>query len=93
MNSLFTRIFRNREQPPYWLARFIILRLLGAVYAVAFLVAVNQALPLIGSTGLTPVDSFLHLIINTVGSPGAGFIRLPSIFWFVHTDCALQTVA
>ncbi|MBX6326637.1 MAG: hypothetical protein IRY93_11440, partial [Chthoniobacterales bacterium] len=30
----------------YWLTRFVILRLLGFVYAVAFLVAANQLVPL-----------------------------------------------
>ncbi len=46
----------------YWLTRFMILRLLGAVYAVAFLVAINQILPLIGSNGLTPVDIYLSRV-------------------------------
>ena len=35
--------------PTYWLTRFVILRLLGIVYAVAFLVAINQIVPLIGA--------------------------------------------
>ena len=43
----------------YWLTRFIILRLLGFIYAIAFLVAANQILPLIGSDGLLPVGNFL----------------------------------
>ncbi len=41
--------------PSYWLTRFMILRLLGVVYAVAFLVAINQIVPLIGDDGLLPV--------------------------------------
>ena len=50
-------VFRIRENPPtYWLTRFMILRLLGVVYAVAFLVAINQIVPLIGSNGLLPLD-------------------------------------
>lgn len=35
--------------PTYWLTRFVILRLQGAMYAIAFLVAINQVVPLIGS--------------------------------------------
>ncbi|SPE52690.1 hypothetical protein SBV1_1570060 [Verrucomicrobia bacterium] len=46
----------------YWLARFAILRLLGAVYAVAFLAAATQVLPLIGSHGLLPLDNYLSRI-------------------------------
>ena len=44
----------------YWLTRFVILRLLGFVYAVAFLVAAKQLVPLIGEHGLTPATHFLN---------------------------------
>jgi hypothetical protein len=79
--------------PTYWLTRFVILRLLGAVYAVAFLVAANQILPLIGSDGLLPVGAFLARVREGLGSTGAGFSRLPSLFWFAHSDAALLAVA
>jgi hypothetical protein len=79
--------------PAYWLTRFMILRLLGVVYAVAFLVAINQIVPLIGSDGLLPIGIFLKQVTNALGSTGAGFRRLPSIFWFVHSDNALRTAA
>jgi len=69
------------------------LRLLGFVYAVAFFVAAKQILPLIGSDGLLPVDSFLERVENTLGSPTAGFVRLPSLFWFAHSDAILQLAA
>jgi hypothetical protein len=77
----------------YWLTRFMILRLLGLVYAVAFLVAVNQILPLVGSDGLLPVGSFLERVAGALGSRGAGALRLPSLFWLVHSDAALLGVA
>jgi len=41
------------------LTRFVILRLLGCVYAVAFFTTAKQILPLIGSHVLLPVKSFL----------------------------------
>lgn len=69
----------------------MILRLLGVIYAVAFLVAINQIIPLIGSEGLLPLPYYLKYISSTLGSDGAGFIRLPSIFWFWNTDTALIT--
>ncbi|MDN3654268.1 lipase maturation factor family protein [Ferruginibacter paludis] len=78
--------------PTYWLTRFMILRLLGAVYAIAFLVAVNQIIPLIGKDGLTPVDSYLQQISHSLGKAG-GFLRLPSIFWFGHSDAMLLMVS
>src|SRR5437899_9873972 len=77
----------------YWLTRFAILRLLGGVYAVAFFVAAQQILPLIGSHGLLPADSYLARVAQALGSPAAGFFRLPSLFWFAHSDAVLQTAA
>ncbi len=49
-------------RPSYYLTRFLILRLLGAIYAIAFLAAINQVLPLIGSNGLLPVGAYLQRI-------------------------------
>ena len=82
-----------QSKPTYWLTRFFILRLLGCVYAVAFLAAAKQILPLIGSHGLLPADLFLERVHSALGSTFAGFIRLPSIFWFGHPDVWLQAVA
>jgi hypothetical protein len=79
--------------PTYWLTRFVILRLLGVIYAIAFLVAINQVLPLIGSNGLTPVGLYLKRVSAALGSDTAGFLRLPSLFWFGHSDAVLLAVA
>ena len=81
------------KRPTYWLTRFVILRLLGAVYAVGFLVAIHQVIPLIGSDGLLPVGIYLRRVTEILGSTSAGFTRLPSIFWFGHSDSALLWVA
>jgi hypothetical protein len=92
MNS-FQRSHSPGNRPTYWLTRFIILRLLGAIYAVAFLVAINQIIPLIGANGLLPVGIFLQRVREALGSSGAGFVRLPSLFWFDHSDAMLLTTA
>nr|WP_222841302.1 lipase maturation factor family protein [Hymenobacter sp. BT188] len=85
---------RAPDSPPsYWLTRFVLLRLLGALYAVAFLVAINQIIPLIGSNGLLPVGLYLERVSEALGSNTAGFLRLPSLFWLWHSDGALLTVA
>src|SRR6266478_3565665 len=73
----------------YWLTRFVILRLLGFVYAIAFLVAANQLVPLIGEHGLTPARDFLNVIQTQLGSGGAGMLRIPTLFWFGISDNAL----
>ena len=93
MDSEFQRIPVAVSAPPtYWLTRFVILRLLGVIYAVAFLVAVNQVVPLIGSDGLLPAGIYLKQVSDAIG-PIDGFVRLPSLFWFGHSDAALLTVA
>ena len=68
INSSASIFRQNDAGPSYWLTRFMILRLLGLVYAVAFLVAINQAVPLIGAHGLLPLDSYFRQINNALGS-------------------------
>src|SRR5262245_3463968 len=82
-----------RSPDSYWLTRFVILRLLGGVYAVAFFIAARQILPLIGSHGLLPLDLFLAQVQRALGSSAAGFLRLPSLFWVGHSDAVLQLAA
>ena len=94
INTKFPSGSSAQNNPPtYWLTRFMILRLLGIIYALAFLVAINEIIPLIGSDGLTPVSIFLKEVGKSLGSTSSGFMRLPSIFWFTHSDSALLTVA
>jgi hypothetical protein len=80
------------DRPTYWLTRFLILRLLGAVYAVAFLATILQIIPLIGEHGLTPVNIFVQRITENIGVTSA-FFKLPSFFWIDHSDTALLTLA
>src|SRR6266704_1848926 len=74
----------------YWLTRFVILRLLGFVYAVAFLVAAKQVVPLIGENGLMPATHFLNMVQTQLGSRSAGMLRVPTLFWFGISDDALS---
>ena len=78
---------------PYWLTRFLILRLLGLVYLVAFLVLVNQIVPLVGQGGLLPATSFLDRVAEHTGSRWQGFLVLPSVFWAGAPDGALTVLA
>src|SRR5262249_23921291 len=81
------------DRGSYWLTRFLILRLLGIVYAIAFLVAANQILPLIGSHGLLPLDNFAGQVRSALGGSLGAFVRLPSIFWVNDSDTALLVTA
>jgi hypothetical protein len=82
-----------REAPTYWLTRFIILRWLGFVYLIAFLVAANQLAPLIGKDGLLPVSPFMDRVAGHFGSRFDAFLELPSVFWLGHSDASLLAVS
>jgi lipase maturation factor len=73
----------------YWLTRFLILRLLGVVYLVAFLILVRQGLPLVGHDGLLPADAYLERLAEHFGSRGAAAVEVPSLFWLGVSDQAL----
>jgi Lipase maturation factor len=77
----------------YWLTRFVLLRLLGFVYAVAFLAAAIQLVPLIGSDGLLPLAPYLDRVAEHLGSRWDGFWALPTFFWLGASDLALRAVA
>jgi hypothetical protein len=77
----------------YWLTRFLILRLLGLVYFVAFLSLAHQIMPLIGSRGLLPVGLFLRQAEKLLGSRSAAFLQLPSIFWMDSSDAFLMVMS
>ena len=49
MDQAFLRgLVKQTGSKNYWLTGYVILRVLGSIYAIAFLVAINQVLPLIG---------------------------------------------
>src|SRR5437667_2517354 len=91
MGDFFEELFARGNS--YWLTRFIILRLLCSVYAIAFLIAAQQLVPLIGEHGLTPANHFLTSIQTQLGSQMAGMFNIPTLFWFGISDNALSIFA
>src|SRR3954470_5997096 len=83
----------SRGGDNYRLTRFVILRFLGFIYAIAFLVAVNQLVPLIGTHGLTPASHYLERLQSHFGSRTAAVIEMPTLFWFGISDQALMIFA
>jgi len=77
----------------FWLVRAVLLRGIGLIYAVAFLILVRQGPALLGSHGILPVARFLGFVAEQLGSRAAGFWELPSLFWISATDAWLQTGA
>ena len=94
-NALLTRpgVFRWRDNSSYWLTRFVLLRLLGFIYFIAFLAAANQIVPLVGENGLLPARTFLERVALHFGSRSDGFLQLPSIFWCGISDRFLAGTA
>ena len=88
--ALFRRILDGGNS--YRLTRFVILRLLGFVYAIAFLIAAQQLSPLIGEHGLTPANHFLDSVQSELGSRTA-VMRVPTLFWFGISDHGLSIFA
>ena len=72
------------EASDYWLARLVLERGIGAIYFVAFLVALNQFTPLLGERGLLPVPRFLEYV---------PFRASPSLFHLRYSDRLARTVA
>lgn len=69
--------------PTYALTRFVMLRLLGLIYLCAFLVFVQQGLPLVGEHGLLPARSYLE---------GTTFFEAPTLFRLGVSDGAMLFV-
>ena len=68
----------------YWLGRLLFGRALGAIYLIAFVVALRQFRPLLGERGLLPVPEFLSQV---------RFLDAPSIFQWRYSDRLLGAVA
>ena len=67
----------------YWVARLLLLRAVGAVYLVAFIVVVNQFRPLLGEHGLQPAPAFLRRVT---------FRQAPSLFHWRYSDALVTAV-
>ncbi len=66
----------------FWLARFCFQHALGGTYLIAFLIAANQFIPLLGERGLQPVRRFVSHV---------PFRRAPSLFYISCSDRFITT--
>src|SRR6476469_1399246 len=73
------------------LTRWLFLRLLGAVYAIAFVSLAVQVAGLIGPRGLTPAAAYLDQAHSIYGA--GAYRALPTLFWMGAGDVALQAAA
>ena len=68
----------------YWLTRLVFQRGLALVYLIAFLVAANQFVPLLGEHGILPVPRFVEEV---------PFSASPSLFFLLPRDWAFTGAA
>ena len=75
-----------REDVGFEWSGFVFLRALGLIYAVAFLMLINDVIPLIGKEGLLPAELFLERIHSHLGDWEHAFWEIPSLFHFACSD-------
>lgn len=89
----FSRPRFGAAESSYTLTRFVLLRGIAFIYLIAFLIVWFQFPALCGSKGLLPAAEFLQWVGERFGSRGAGFVRLPSIFWLDASDLTFKVAA
>ena len=81
---------RSVSRPNYSVARWVFMRLIGAIYLVAFISLVMQIGGLAGSHGIAPAADFLQRVKEQTGSER--YWNVPTIFWFDAGDHFLKAV-
>ncbi len=72
------------QAPDYWLTRWLVERLLAAIYFIAFLCALDQFPALLGEDGLLPTPRYLAV---------ASFREAPSLFHLHYADRLVRGVS
>jgi len=78
------------EPAAYRLSSWLFLRLLGAIYLIAFASFGVQAAGLIGSRGILPVTEFFAEVRQYLGT--SAYWNAPSFLWFSSGDAAIKTI-
>jgi hypothetical protein len=84
--------FGTRIEPPsFFLTQWVFLKLLAAIYIVAFASLAVQVLGLIGSHGVSPAHDYFARVAASFGP--MRMLALPSVFWWDSSDQTLQGIA
>jgi predicted DCC family thiol-disulfide oxidoreductase YuxK len=85
-----TRLTFGKRILPLQFAKveWLFLRLLAAIYLIAFASLAVQITGLIGSNGILPLRGYLAAVSKTLGA--RGYWSMPTIFWLVHGDWFLK---
>jgi predicted DCC family thiol-disulfide oxidoreductase YuxK len=92
-----TRLFWGKDvlRPTYQITQQIFPRVLSLIFLIAILSLWTQIDGLVGSRGILPVQSFLHIVKENFG--GSTYLQFPTYFWvsasdtFLHAICAVGT--
>lgn len=92
LSAWFTKLLWSVqfEPPRFFLARWLFLRNLGAIFFVAFLSFYWQVDGLIGENGILPASELNELAVDQLG--GERFTQLPTLYWFHPTDAFLHAL-
>jgi predicted DCC family thiol-disulfide oxidoreductase YuxK len=70
---------------------WLFLRLLAAVYLIAFASLAFQIVGLIGAQGILPLGGYLAAVSKTLGL--RGYWSMPTIFWLAHGDGLIKAAS
>ncbi|GFN93000.1 lipase maturation factor [Plakobranchus ocellatus] len=72
----------------FWLTRIVMVRYMGFMYFVAFLVSLHQNKQLVGKKGLLPADVYLNTVMRGIGRSNSWSLlsAAPTVFWFVNFE-------
>ena len=74
----------------YHVTSWLFLRLLGAIYLMAFASFGVQASGLVGSHGILPASEFLRAVHESLGT--ASYWNAPTLLWLNQSDASLRAV-
>ena len=78
-------------RPTYNVASWLFARVIALIYLIAFISFGRQARGLIGAQGIQPITEFLTEVTRQFGAQA--FWRVPTIFWWIHTEYGLLSIA
>ena len=81
----------SQGENSYYLVSALFLRLLAAIYFIAFYTLTFQITGLAGEDGILPLSPWLDYLLNEEG--WAAFLNFPMLFWFNQSNLFLQATA
>ena len=84
-NAKDTKVQTSTKKQSFYVTKFVILRLVGFVYFIAFIGAYYQNQGLMGSNGLVPAYKYMEQLRANYDSPIQGFMSHPTIYWFISS--------